>query len=123
MVTAPFLKQVLKNEKILLKASAVKICNPPKYDEISVTQLYDSCIALPDMAQHFPDKYPKGRQCAREYFFTILNTLHPEYAQALILNSKKLRFDGQEEEDLEQRITIDPSWEEELKQFPQFSRK
>ena len=44
MVTAPFLKQVLRMEKILLKASEVKVCNPPKYDEISVEQLYDSCI-------------------------------------------------------------------------------
>ena len=37
MVTAPFLKQVLKGEKTLLKAAHVTICNPPKYDEISVT--------------------------------------------------------------------------------------
>ena len=37
MVTVPFLKQVLKGEKKLLKAENVKICNPPKYDEISVT--------------------------------------------------------------------------------------
>ena len=94
MVTAPFLKQILKKEKTLLKAAEVKICNPPKYDEISVTQLYDSCISLQGMAEHFPDKYPKGRQCAREYFFTILNSKHPEYTKALILNSKKLRFDG-----------------------------
>ena len=37
MMTAHFLKQVLKKEKILLKAADVKHCNPPKYPEISVT--------------------------------------------------------------------------------------
>ena len=60
MYTAPYLKQIFANEKKLLKVSEVNICNPPKYDEISVTQLYDSCILLPGMAEHFPDKYPKG---------------------------------------------------------------
>ena len=60
MVTAPFLKQVLKGEKTLLKAADVIICNPPKYDEISVTKLYAECLQLPDMAIHFPDTYAKG---------------------------------------------------------------
>ena len=55
MVTAKFLKQVLEAEKILIKAKDVKICNPPKYDEISVKQLYDECLQLDGMAQHFPD--------------------------------------------------------------------
>ena len=66
MVNAPFLKQVLKNEKKLLFASEVKVPNIPKYDELSITKLYDICIKLPGMSEHFPDKYPKGRLCNRE---------------------------------------------------------
>ena len=66
MLTAPWLKQILKGEKTLLKAKDVKICNPPRYDEISVSNLSDECIKLPGMAQHFPDKYAKGRSCSRE---------------------------------------------------------
>ena len=66
MVTAPFLKQVLRGEKQLLKVSKVIKCNPPKYDEISVAKLYDQCVTLPGMAEHFPDVYPKGRSCGRE---------------------------------------------------------
>ena len=52
MVTAPYLKLILKGEKKLLKASVVKVCNPPKYDEISVKQIYDACIQLLGMADH-----------------------------------------------------------------------
>ena len=44
MVTAPFLKQVHKNEKKLLKVNEVVPSNLPWYDEISVTSLYDECI-------------------------------------------------------------------------------
>ena len=123
MVTAKFLKQILKKEKKLLKIKDVTVCNPPKYDEISVTELYDTCIKMKGMKEHFPDQYPKGRQCAREFFFTILATKHPDYVKNLILNSKKQRFDGDEESDEEKRIEIDPEWEEELKAFPQFASK
>ena len=35
-VTFPLLKQVFKGEKKLLITSQVNICNPPRYDEISV---------------------------------------------------------------------------------------
>ena len=123
MVTAPFLKQILKKEKILLKVADVNVCNPPHYDEISVKRLYEECIKLSEMAKHLPDQYPKGRQCSREYFFTILSSVHPDYTKDLILNSKKQRFNGTEEDAEKEKIEIDPAWEEELKAFPQFASK
>ena len=122
MVTSPYLKQVLKGDKKFLKAAEVRICNPPHYDEISVTRLYDKCILLPGMADYFPDKYPKGRQCAREYFFSVLSTLHPDYTRQLLLKSKKDRFAGEEEEDVQEQIEIAEEWADALKAFPQFSR-
>lgn len=64
--------------------SQIRPCNPPHYDEISVTELYQACIKMPRMAEFFPDKYPKGRTCSRSYFFTILSTLHPEYTDKLL---------------------------------------
>ena len=49
----------------------------PKFDELSVKNLYDELLALDNMDLYFPDKYPKGRQCDREYIFNVANTLHP----------------------------------------------
>ena len=111
MVTAKFLKQIFDKKKFLIKAADVKICNPPRYDEISVTSLYADCIQLDGMSEHFPDEYPKGRSCSREYFFSILATKQPQYTKELILNSKKQRFDGDDEDAAKERIVIDPSWE------------
>ena len=79
MLTPPFLKQIMKNEKKLLKAAEVRHCNPPRYDEISVANLYDKCIKMENMSFYFPDQYPKGRNCNREYFFSVLATVHPDY--------------------------------------------
>ena len=118
MVTAKVLKQIFSKQKQLLKASAVQICNPPRYDEVSVKGLYKECMKMPGMAEHFPDDYPKGRSCSREYFFTVLSSKYPEYTQNLILNSKKQRFDGDEEADQQQRIEIDPEWGRGIEKVP-----
>ena len=41
MLNAKWLKQIIGGEKKLMKAKMVRHCNPPKYDEISVSNLYD----------------------------------------------------------------------------------
>ena len=88
MVNAKWLKQILSGDKKLLKAKEARHCNPPRYDEISVANLYDQCLLMDNMADYFPDEYPKGRTCQREYFFTILATLHPDYTEQLLQKSK-----------------------------------
>lgn len=123
MVTFPFLKQVFKGEKKLMKVGDVNICNPARYDEISVSNLYNDCIKLPDMADYFPDKYPKGRTCSREYFFSILSSLHPEYTSQLLLKSKELRFGDEAQDEKKETIEVNEDWAEQLKAYPQFTSK
>ena len=62
------------------------------------------------MKVYFPDAYPKGRQCSREYFFSILATLHPDYTNELLMKSKKDRFAGDKDEDKQEMIEIDDTW-------------
>lgn len=47
MLNARWLKQILAGEKKLLKAKHARHCNPPRYDEISVANLYVDCIKMP----------------------------------------------------------------------------
>ena len=91
MVTAPFIKLILVGKKKLLKMSEVRFINPPRFDEISVVNLYDRCIKWEGMIDYFPDHYPKGRNCNRGYFFNVLATLHPEDTANMIIRAKKVR--------------------------------
>ena len=118
MMTTPWLKEVLKGNKKLLRASDVKICNPPRYDEISVSNLYEHCIKMPLMAYYFADSYPKGRSCHMEYFFSVLNTLHPDYTKELLLKCKEERYGIKGEQQAGEAILLDPEWETQLKEFP-----
>ena len=118
MITKDFLRELYKENKDLLKVNQVDMITVPRYDEISVSSLYEECIKLQHMAQFFPDVYPKGRQCNRDYFFSILATVQPEYCQQLIRSCKDKRFTINTEEDKGKAIEITAEWAAQLKQFP-----
>ena len=58
--------------------SEVRFCNPPLYDEIGVTALYDMVVKREGMSKYFPDKLPVGRKCDRSYMYNVWNTIHPD---------------------------------------------
>ena len=61
----------------------------PKFDELSVKNLYDKLLSLDNMDKYFPDKYSKDKLCDREYMFNVANTLHPGVVQELISHALK----------------------------------
>ena len=84
MFTREFAKLVLMGDKKLLKLREVQFVQVVKYDELSVKKLYDSLLELPVMADYFPNRYPKGRSCDRDYMFNVANTLHEEIVTDII---------------------------------------
>ena len=78
MVNKQFFKDVLAEKKDLIRIFDVKFCICPAFDEIGVKALYEKVIKRPGMAKYFPDKYPKGKACNREYMYNIWHTVHPE---------------------------------------------
>ena len=86
------LKEIFAGDKKLFKLSDVKFISVPKYDEISVKNLYSKLIELEGMKQYFPSKYAKGRQCDREYIFNIANTLHSQILNNLITHAMTQRY-------------------------------
>ena len=66
------------------------------------------------MAKYFPSTYPKGRMCNREYFFSILATVHPDYYENLVRTSKNARFGMEEEEQKKEAILMTQEWAEKL---------
>ena len=84
MFTKDFSKKLFAGDKKLMKLTAVNLINVPKYDEISVKNLYSQLIVLNEMKPYFPDKYNKGRQCERDYMFNIANSLHPTIIKEVV---------------------------------------
>jgi hypothetical protein len=56
----------LTDEKKLLKMSALRSINMPKFDELSVKRVYPLIQRDQELMMYFPDRYPKGRTADRE---------------------------------------------------------
>jgi hypothetical protein len=73
----------------LMRLDQVKWINVPLYDELSLKSLGPQMVGDAQFMQFFPDNMPKGRSIDRSYFFNVLNTLHPEYTQAIVKHAEE----------------------------------
>ena len=111
MVTKDMLKDVLSGKKKFLKMQDVRFCNVPVYDEIGVKALYDDALKMPQMVDYFPDKLPKGKTMAREYFYNVWNTLHPDSVKNVIEYANSQRYAVDNEEVQKNSIIITDEWQ------------
>lgn len=86
-ITKDFMKLVLNNEKRMLHNKEVRIVKVPGYDELSLKNLYDKALEMPNMAYYFPSTYPKGRTIDRQYFWNVFNSLHGDTVEKLLNHS------------------------------------
>ena len=82
---------------MLMKKNDVQEIAVPHYDELSVKALWPDLKKDKDFMQYFPDKYPAGKGAPREYFFNILNTLHPDYLAQVLTHANKQRMTAEGE--------------------------
>ena len=122
-INKDFLRDVLTGKKNLMKKAEVREVAVPKYDELSVVKLYPTFKDDKKFLSFFPDKFPKDKGPPRDYFFNILNTLHPEYLAQIMEHAGKQRFAADGVKQKEQIIEISQFWEEELKAMPYLSCK
>ena len=114
MVTKNQLKKVIKDDKKILTMQEVRFINVPAYDELSVKKIYSKSISLPGMIDYFPDKYPKGSTCSKEYMYNVFNTLYPKEVNSLIEHANSLRYSVDEEKNKENAIEISDAWKQKL---------
>ena len=70
------------------------------------------------MKFYFPDKYPKGRQCDREYMFNVANTLYEEVTTELIHHAHLQRNHVESDKKKQESVLISDHWKNELKTLP-----
>lgn len=122
MCTKDVLKDIFAGNKGLMRLKDVNFISVPKYDELSVKNLYGNLLQLPEMTQFFPDKYPKGRLCEREYLFNVANTIHPQAMKELIDYAHKHRHDFTGGKQQQEAVLATDHWAEELRSMPFYSK-
>ena len=122
-MTHDFLKEVFAGQKSLLLKANVNHIQVPHYDELSVRRLWPEFKKDAEFMKYFPSKYPKDKGPPRDYFFNILNTIHPEYLGQIMHHANVQRMTGAGMDQQKESIRITEFWEQELKDMPYLSRK
>ena len=65
----------------------MKYIEVPHYDELAVKNIWPQFVKDEKLSSYFPDAFAKNRGPAREYFFNVLNTVHPDYLGQLMTHA------------------------------------
>ena len=95
----------------------------PKYDELAVKHIFPKFHGDSEVMQYLQDEYAQNRYPDRAYFFTILNTVHPEYVSNMIAHANSQRFAPFGEAREKDTVVISEEWLEKLKSLPFVSSK
>ena len=123
MMNKDFLKEVLAEDKALLRLDQVSRVNEPLYDELSVANIWPMMNIDEKFMLYFPTKMAKNRVPGREYMFNILNTIHPNYLQALIKHANDQRNSVSNDAIAREAIEVSDDWWDALNSVPFISRK
>lgn len=114
---------MLSGEKQLLKIAAVKFVNMPRFDELSVKNLYPRFKDDPEIMKFLPSQMPQGKHVDREYFFTVLNSVYEDRVTAMIAHANRVRFEGGQTGAQEDTVLVTDDWWQQLNAMPYLSRK
>ena len=122
-INRDFMRQVLKGEKALLPMAECKFVTVPMYDELSVKNIFPKFHGDSEIMKYLQDEYPKNRYPDRAYFFTILNTVHPEYVSNMIAHANNARYAPFGEAKEHDTVVVNEEWLDKLKKLPFYSSK
>ena len=108
---------------MLLAIADCKFVTIPHYDELGVRHIFEQFRGDEEVMKYLQDEYPKGRYPDRQYFYTILNTVHPDYVKAMIEHANKARFAADGEAQEERVVNVNQEWFDKLNSMPFISSK
>ena len=123
MMNKDFLKEVLTEDKALLRLDQVSRVNVPLYDELSVANIWPMMKIDEKFMMYFPTKMAKNRLPDRGCMFNILNTFQPNYLQALIKHANDQRNSVSNDAIAREAIEVSDDWWDALNSVPFISRK
>ena len=75
-----------------------------------------------ELMRYMPDRLPKGKQIERQYFWTCLNTLRPEYTKRLVENANRQSNVAGTAVTETENILVSDDWWQALNEMPFVSK-
>ena len=108
--TMEYIRALLNGRKRYFKNDELRKVKVPRYKQLTFTKVLDYCSGKPTMMSYLPNQRLDGEPtCDREFLFTILNTLDPDYFPAqlrAVEEEKKEKMESKSEDVIEVRPEI-----------------
>jgi hypothetical protein len=87
-----FVRELLQNKKKALLRADVKMLTVPRYEELSVKNLYDDAMKDEELRLYLPEHdHLSSKLPERDFFFGVLGTVRPEYLKSIINHAEEQR--------------------------------
>ena len=86
-----FLQQIMSTEKKYFKKSEVFNAIVPNWPELSVKRIWVEAVKHRDFLLYLPDNWTQDKKTERNFFWSILATLQPDYCLHLIDDCRRQR--------------------------------
>ena len=118
-----FIQQILTGEKKVFKTAEVRTITMPHFDELSASKISELVRDDASVRLHMKDEWASGKQThSREWFFNVLNTIHPGFLDQLIEHASNTRHGKVQEEQKADTILCTDHWAAELMANPYYSK-
>ena len=105
-----FIRALLNGRKRYFKNDALRKVKVPRYKQLTYSKVIDHCTSKPTIMAYLPNQRLDGEPtCDRDFLFTILNTLEPDYFPAQLQEveeEKKQRMQSKTEDVIEVKPEI-----------------
>lgn len=119
-----FMRDILREAKLHLKANEVIHLDVPHYQELSVKNMYEDAMQDEVLAPYLPSKKQLSNKLPeREFFFGVLATLRRQYMTDVIKQAHEHRYKAADDDPKKESIVVSSAWMDELTKHPYFSRK
>ena len=100
-----FIRALLNGRKLYFKQEQLRKVKVPRYKQLTYAKVMEYCIEKPNILRYLPNQRLDGEPtCDRDFLFTILNTLDPEYFPSqlqAVEEEKKQKMQSQSEDVIE----------------------
>ena len=86
------MQQILTNQKRFFHKNQVRNLRIPIWPELAVHRIWPQAIQLPNFKDYMPSDWSGNSKTERPFFWAILVTMAPEFAEQLVLDCRRQRL-------------------------------
>ena len=83
-----YLQDLLTGAKLYLKVDQVRVITAPKYQELSIRNLYNAVEDDKELLKYLPNPNKVHSKISKQFLWTVLDALRPDFAKQIAQHAR-----------------------------------